>query len=153
MGLSLDITAAPVPQNGDARLHKVANNLLDIAADIADLGELCGLHLDEGSLGQPGKTARNLGLADTGRPDHQNVLRRHLTPEIGGQLLPAPAIAQGNGDGALGIGLTDNMAIELGDDLARGKIGFTHSWSLSIGALSRKRTIRCSSINRPFTKR
>src|SRR5690606_41033231 len=35
-----------------------------------------------------------------------------------GQLLAAPAVAQGDGDGALGVGLADDVAVELGDDLA-----------------------------------
>src|SRR3546814_9536377 len=39
------------------------------------------------------------------------------------ELLAAPAVAQRNGDGALGIVLTDDEAVELGDDLARREEG------------------------------
>ena len=37
----------------------------------------------------------------------------------GCEFLPANAIAQSNGDRALGIALTDDMLIELGHDLTR----------------------------------
>ena len=37
------------------------------------------------------------------------------------RLLPAPAIAERNGDGALGIALADDVAVELRHDLAGGK--------------------------------
>src|SRR5690606_17893206 len=108
-------------------------------------------HLDERGLGEPRQPARNLGLADAGRPDHQDVLGADLAAQLGRQLLAAPAIAQRHGDGTLGILLAHDVAVEFADDLAGGKVGFGH-WS-SPGALSRKRTIWCSSINRPFTKR
>ncbi len=70
-------SAAPlVAQQRNAGLDQVADDLLDVAADIADLGELGRLDLDEGRLRQLGQAPRNLGLADAGRPDHQDVLGR-----------------------------------------------------------------------------
>jgi hypothetical protein len=95
------------------------DHLLDIAADIADLGELGRLDLDEGRLGELGQAAADLGLAHAGRPDHQDVLGRHFRAQRFGQLLAAPAVAQGNGHGALRILLADDEAVELGHDLAR----------------------------------
>ena len=62
----------------DRDLDEVADDLLDVAADIADLGELGGLDLDERRAGELRQPARDLGLADAGRPDHQDVLRQHL---------------------------------------------------------------------------
>ena len=62
--------------------------------------------------------ARDLRLADAGRADHQDVLGQHLFLEIALQLLTAPAVAQRNGDGALGVTLANDIAVELGDDLA-----------------------------------
>ena len=70
------------------------------------------------SLRQP---PRDLGLADTGRTDHQDVLRRHVLGEVGGQLLAPQAIAQRDRHGPLGLGLADDVLVELGDDLARGQ--------------------------------
>ena len=97
-------------------LDQVARDLLDVAADIADLGELGRLDLEEGRVGELGQTARNLGLAAAGGADHQDVLRRHLVAQIGGELLAAPAIAQRHGDGALGLVLADDMRVERSDD-------------------------------------
>src|SRR6476646_4245531 len=45
---------------------------------------------------------RDLGFADAGRPDHDDVLGRDLVAQLGRDLLPAPAIAQRDGHGALG---------------------------------------------------
>ena len=107
----------------DGDLHEVAHDLLDVAADIADLGELGGLDLDERRLRQLGEAARDLGLADAGGADHQDVLGQHLLAQLLRQLLAAPAVAQRDGDGALGVVLADDVAVELGDDLARAEAG------------------------------
>ena len=40
----------------------------------------------------------------------------------GVELLPPPAIADGDGDGPLGRVLADDVAIEFGDDLSRGQV-------------------------------
>ena len=118
-GLGLDLLAQPLAGHADRDLDEVAHDLLDIAADIADLGELGRLDLDKRRLRQPRQAARDLGLAAAGRADHQDVLRQHLLAQFGRQLLAAPAVAQGDRDGALGVVLADDEAVELGDDLAR----------------------------------
>ena len=41
----------------DADLDEIADDLLHVAADIADLGEFRRLHLDERSVGELGETA------------------------------------------------------------------------------------------------
>ena len=97
---------------------QIADDLVDVAADIADLGELGRLDLDEGRAGELGQSARDLGLADAGRPDHQDVLGQNLLAQLVVELLPAPAVAERNGDGALGVALADDVAVELGNDLA-----------------------------------
>ena len=103
----------------DGQLHEVAHHRLDIAADVADLGELRRLDLDERRLRQPGEPPRDLRLADAGRPDHQDVLRRDFLGHVRREALPANAVADGNRDRALGLRLTDHVFIELGDDLPR----------------------------------
>jgi hypothetical protein len=50
VGLRLHLGAALVAQQRDAGLDQIADDLLDVAADIADLGELGGLDLDERRL-------------------------------------------------------------------------------------------------------
>ena len=79
--------------------------------------------LDERRLRQPRQAPGDLGLADAGRPDHQNVFRQHLVAHAVGQLLTAPAIAQRDGDGALGVVLADDEAVEFGNDFAGRKSG------------------------------
>ena len=77
----------------DGDLHQIADDRVNLAADIADLRELGGLHLDERRPRQAGQPARDLGLAHAGRPDHENVLRRDLGSEALGNLLAPPAIS------------------------------------------------------------
>src|SRR6185437_4722053 len=99
----------------DRYLDEIANDLLDVTADIADLGEFGGFDLDEGCAGEFGQPPGDLGLADPGRADHQDILRQHLLAKRAGELQPPPAIAQRDRDGALGVGLADDEAVEFGD--------------------------------------
>ena len=62
----------------DRDLGQVAHDRVDVLADVAHLGELGRLHLDEGRVGQLRQAARDLGLADAGGADHQDVLGRDL---------------------------------------------------------------------------
>ena len=123
LGLGLHFLPLPVADQADADLDQVADDLLDVAADIADLGELGRLDLEERRAGELGEAARNLGLADAGRADHQDVLRQHLLLHRAGQLLAPPAVAERDGDGALGVVLADDVAVEFGDDFAGGEGG------------------------------
>ena len=107
----------------DRDLDEVADDLFDVAADIADLGELGGFDLEERRAGELGQPPRDFGLADAGRADHQDVLRQHLFAQAGVELQPAPAVAQGDGDCALGVSLADDVAVEFGDDFAGRKVG------------------------------
>jgi hypothetical protein len=56
-------------------IGQVADDRLDVAADVADFGELGGFDLDERRVGQLGQATGDFGLADAGRADHQDVLR------------------------------------------------------------------------------
>ena len=116
--LGLDFLALRVAHEADADLEQVADDLIDVAADIADLGELGGLDLDEGRIGELGEAAGDLGLADAGRADHQDVLGQDLLAHLAFELLAAPAVAERDRHGALRVALADDVAVELGDDLA-----------------------------------
>src|SRR5262249_7329635 len=70
-----------------------------------------------------GEAARDLGLADAGRPDHQDVLGQHLLAQALVELEAAPAIAQRDCDRALGVALADDVAVEFGDDFAGREFG------------------------------
>ena len=119
MRLGLHDLAPPVLlDEADPDLDQVAHDLLHVAADIADLGELGRLDLEERRVGEPRQPARDLRLAAAGRPDHQDVLGRHLLAQRPVELLPPPAVAQRDGDGALGVVLADDVAVEFGDDFA-----------------------------------
>ena len=107
----------------DRDLDEIADDLLDVAADIADLGEFGGFDLDERRAGEFCQPPRDLGLADAGRPDHQDIFRQHFLAQIAGELQPPPAVAQRDRDGALGVGLADDEAVEFGDDFAGRKVG------------------------------
>jgi hypothetical protein len=113
----------------DRDLDQIAHDLLDVAADVADLGEFCRLHFQERRAREPRQAARDLGLADAGRADHQDVLRQHLLAQLLVELHAPPAVAQRDRDRALGVALPDDEAVELGHDLARGKGG--HAFNVS----------------------
>jgi hypothetical protein len=78
MRLGLHFLALALAHEADRDLDQVAHDRFDVAADIADLGELGRLDLEEGRVGQLGEAPRDLGLAAAGRPDHQDVLGRDL---------------------------------------------------------------------------
>ena len=65
------------------------------------------------------------------KADHEDVLGRDFMAQGLGHLLAAPAVAQGDGDGALGLGLAHHVLVEFGDDFRRGHvhdhIGFLYS--------------------------
>ncbi len=119
LGLGLDELALLLLDQADADLRQVADHALDVAAVVADLGVFCRLDLEEGSADELREAAGDLGFADARRPDHDDVLRRDVFTQIGRQLLAAPAVANGDGDGALGGCLTDNVAVQFLHDLTR----------------------------------
>ena len=134
--LGLHFATLAVTNQRDADLDQVADDLFDIAADIADLGELRRLDLDEGRARQPRQTARDLGLADAGRPDHQDVLGHHLLAQQAFQLLSPPAVPQRNRNSALGVVLADDEPVKFGDRFAGGEIAHVGIMPLSGEACS-----------------
>jgi hypothetical protein len=103
-------------------LGQVADHRIDVAPDVADLGELGRLDLDEGRAREPRQAARDLRLAHAGGADQHDVLGRDLVAHRRRDLLPPPAVAQRDRDRALGRLLADDVAIQLLDDRARGQI-------------------------------
>ncbi len=75
LGFRLDVLAFPFAHLRNGNLDQVSHDLLDVASDIADLGEFRCFHLEERCARKLGETAGDFGLADAGRADHQNVLR------------------------------------------------------------------------------
>ncbi len=90
--------------------------------------------LRNGGAGELGQPPRDLGLADAGRADHQDVLGQYLLAHRALELLAAPAVAERDGDGALGVGLADDEAVEFGDDFAWRETG--HGYAASEASCS-----------------
>src|SRR6202043_1182524 len=132
-GAGLDVLAFALARQREGDFDEVADDLLDVAADIADLGEFRRLDLEERRAGELGEAAGYLGLADAGRADHQNVLRLHFLAQPLVELQPAPAVAKRDRHRALGVGLADDEAIEFGNDFAGGKVG--HACNVSMVTL------------------
>ena len=126
MGVGLDLFAHLFAGLQDRGIDQVADDLFDVTTDIADLGKFGGFDLEEGGLGQLGQTAGDFGFADAGGADHQDVLGIDLVAQIIVQLLAPPAVAQGDGHGALGVLLADDETVELRDNLAGGQVGHLH---------------------------
>jgi hypothetical protein len=63
--------------------RQVAHDLLDVLADVADSVNLVASTLMNGAVRQMREAARDLGLADAGRTDHQDVLRRDFLAQRG----------------------------------------------------------------------
>src|SRR3546814_20529237 len=71
----------------------VARDLLDVAADIAHLGEPGRLDLAERRVGTLDPAARNLGLAAARGAEPQEILGADPIAMVGGTLTAAPALA------------------------------------------------------------
>ncbi len=99
-------------------IHQIADDGFDIAAHVADLGELGGLDLDEGRIGQLGQPAGDFGFAHPGRADHQNILGGNFVAQFRRHPHPPPAVAQGNGHGALGGILADDVLVQFLSDFS-----------------------------------
>ena len=118
LGLLLHLVLALGAHHVHGHVHQVAHHGLHVAPDVAHLGELGGLHLDEGRLGELRETPGNLRLPDAGGANHDDVLRVDFVAQVVGDLLAAPAVAQGDRHRALGVVLPDDVALLLADDLA-----------------------------------
>src|ERR1700730_10934587 len=106
----------------DGGLDQVAHHRFDVAADVANLGVLRRFDLDERAARQTSQPARDFRFTDAGGTDHQNIFWQNLFGQLGGKLLPAHAIAQSDGHGALGSSLADDILVELDHDFARGQL-------------------------------
>ena len=102
----------------DRYVDEVANHGFDVAADVADFGELAGFDFEERRTGQLRESACDFRFADAGRPNHEDVLGHHVFGHFGLELLAANAVAQGNCDGTFGVSLPDYVLVEFEYDFA-----------------------------------
>ena len=103
----------------DGDVDELLDDRVHVAADIADLGELRRLDLDEGRTRELREPPGDLGLADARRADHEDVLGRDLLAQRLVDLHAAPAVPERDRNRALGRGLADDVLVQLLDDLAR----------------------------------
>ena len=71
-------------QIADRDLDQITNDRFDVAADVSDFGELGCLDLYERRVDDSRDPASDLGLADAGWPDHEDVLGMHLAAQLFG---------------------------------------------------------------------
>ena len=97
--------------------HRVFRQIPDdgfhIPAYIAHFRELRGFHLDKRRIHQLGQPAGDFRFAHARGPDHENILGIDFLAHAFRQLSAAIAVAQGDGHGALGFILADDVAVQL----------------------------------------
>ena len=138
-GARMDLLLVFLVDEVHGDVGEVADHAVHVAAHVTHLGELRRLDLDEGRLGQAGQAAGDLRLAHAGRADHDDVTRHDLVPEVGRGVAAAPAVAQGDGHGTLGVVLSDDVFIQLRDDLAGGQF-VNHAIQSRYGQVQKKET-------------
>ena len=119
LGLRLNALQFSFAHQADRVFDELADHALDVATVVTDFRVLCGLDFDERRAGQRREAAGDFSFSDAGRADHENVFGRDFIAHFAFEPLTAPTVANCDRDGALGIVLTDDVAIELGDDLSR----------------------------------
>ncbi len=102
----------------DGHVDQVADNGFHVAADISDFGEFGRLDFDERRIRQARQTPRDFGFADAGGTDHENVLGGDFVAQAFIHLHAPPAVAQGNGHGAFGRVLADDVLVQFLDDFS-----------------------------------
>ena len=107
----------------DGGLEQVAHDRLDVAADVADLGVLRGLDLRERRADQ-GRRCGGRSPSCRRPSGRSGGCSRGITSSRSSvaQLQAAPAVADRHGDGALGLRLADDVAVERLDDARRGQV-------------------------------
>ena len=117
----------------DGDLNQITNHRLDIATNVTHLGKLGCLNLEKRRLRENCQTPGDFGLTNAGRTDHDDVFRGDLFSQRRGYLLAPPAIAQGDGDEAFGIGLADDVFVQFGNGLfGRQGLMVDHNVSITI---------------------
>ena len=121
-GFLLDALHLPFPHHRDGDVDELAHHRLHIAAVVAHLGVLGGLHLDERRLNKLRQPPGDLGLPDAGGPNHNDVLRRDLVGKVSGQLQTPPAVPDRDRNASLRVVLADDVLVEFVNDPAGGEI-------------------------------
>src|SRR5213080_4129602 len=116
-GLGIDVVLALGAHHVDRHVHELAHHGLDVAAHVADLGELGRLDLQERRAREARQPARDLGLPHPGGADHDDVVREDLVADVLRRLRATPAVAHRDRDGLLRHLLAHDVAVQLRHDL------------------------------------
>src|ERR1035437_4374793 len=104
------------PHYVDRDIHQVADHRFHVASHVAHFGELAGFDLEERRVGETRQAAGQLRLAHARGADHEDVLGHDLFGHFGRELLAPDAVTQGDGHGALGIGLPHHVLLQFAHD-------------------------------------
>ncbi len=106
------------------RLDQLEQDVLDVLADVAGLGERGGVGDRERDVEHPGERLREQRLAGAGRAEQQDVGLRELDDRVGVTRLAVAAgldalvvVVDGHGERPLGLVLADHVAVEELEDL------------------------------------
>ena len=104
-------------------VQQLEQDVLDVLADVAGLGERGGVADGEGDVEDPGQGPGQQGLAAAGRADQEDVRLVELDLGLGVLAVDQPLVVVVHGDrqDLLGPLLADHVGVELLLDLARGR--------------------------------
>ena len=104
-------------------VQELEQDVLDVLADVAGLGQRGGVADGEGDVEDPGQRPGQQGLAAAGRADQQDVRLVELDLGLGFLAVHQPLVVVVHGDrqDLLGPLLADHVGVELFLDLARGR--------------------------------
>ena len=107
-------------------LDQLEQDVLDVLADVAGLGQRRGVRDRERDVQHPGQRLREQRLAGTGRAEQQDVGLRQLDRGLGVARLRVAAgldalvvVVDRDGEGALGVVLADHVGVQELVDLTR----------------------------------
>ena len=105
-------------------LDQLEQDVLDVLADVAGLGQRGGVGDRERHVEHPGQGLRQVGLAAAGRADQQDVGLRQLDAVVaraaaGLGLDPLVVVVDRHREGLLGLVLADHVLVEELADLHR----------------------------------
>ena len=109
-------------QLADRDLDQIADDRLDIAPDIADLGELGRLDLDERRIDELRDPPRDFGFADAGRVRPSGCFWVESRAGSHRVAMPAVPIAQRDRDGAFRVVLADDELLSSATISAGGQV-------------------------------
>ncbi len=115
----VDVVLALGTNHVDGHVDELAHHGFHVPPNVAHLGELRCLDLEERGARQPRQSTRDLGLPHAGRADHDDVVGEDFVPDVVRRLGAPPAVAHRDGHRLLSRLLPHDVAVELRHDLAR----------------------------------